>query len=265
MLDQAEPRPIESPLLQLAFDGSPIRHGFFTRQGGVSCGLYAGLNVGLGSNDARDMVLQNRQRVCRWFGSDSSRLVTPHQVHSNIVFIADGPIEGERPRADAVATSAPGLVLGVLTADCGPILLADAEAGVIAAAHAGWRGAFDGIVDSTVAAMESLGAERSRIRACLGPSISSRNYEVGPEFIARFCGRDPALSRFFSPSKNDGYAMFDLPGFTMLRLAEAGVQAENLDICTYPDEERFFSYRRTTHRAESDYGRQISAISIMEQ
>ena len=265
MLDQAQLRPIESPLLREAAAGGRIRHGFFTRAGGISGGIYSGLNVGLGSDDDRDHVLGNRERVCRWFGSDSARLVTPHQIHSNTVFVAEDALGAERPKADAVVTSVPGLVVGILTADCGPVLLADPHARIVAAAHAGWRGAFDGIIENTVAAMERLGAERSRIKACLGPSISRRNYEVGPEFVARFTERDTGLQRFFTRSPNEGHSMFDLPGFTMLRLREAGVEAENLDMCTYPDEERFFSYRRTTHRAEPDYGRQISAISIMEK
>ena len=265
MPDQSRPQPITSSRLQSATAGTPVRHGFFTRDGGASDGLYAGLNVGLGSRDERANVIENRERVCRWFDATGSRLVTPHQVHSARVHVADGPIEGERPEADAVATAVPGLVLGVLTADCGPILLADPQAGVIAAAHAGWRGALDGVVENTVAAMESLGARRDRITACLGPSISVRSYEVGPEFVARFTGRDASLDRFFKPSGNPGHAMFDLPAYTLQRLAEAGVEAGNLDLCTYEDEDRFFSYRRTTHRGEPDYGRQISAISIMEQ
>ncbi len=264
MLDQSHPQPIESPLLEAATRGGPVRHGFFTREGGISGDVYKGLNVGLGSDDDRGSVLENRARVCRWFAAESDRLVTPHQVHSADVHVADGPFDGDRPKADAVVTAVPGLVLGVLTADCGPILLADPQAGVVAAAHAGWRGAFDGIVENTVAAMVALGASRTRIVAALGPSISRRNYEVGPEFVERFTTRDAALERFFSPSDRPGHAMFDLPAFTLARLSESGVAAENLDLCTYPDEERFFSYRRTSHRGEPDYGRQISAISIKE-
>ncbi|HET7412224.1 MAG TPA: peptidoglycan editing factor PgeF [Pararhizobium sp.] len=263
MPDQPRLQPVESPLLASAA-ANGIRHGCFTRQGGISTGIYASLNVGLGSGDERAHVLENRERVCRWFGAAAESLVTPHQVHSADVIVVDRPFEGERPRADAVVTNVPGLVLGVLTADCGPILLVDPEARVIAAAHAGWRGAFDGVIANTVAAMESLGAHRSRIVACLGPAISVRNYEVGPEFLDRFVGHDPAFARYFVPSGNPDHSFFDLPGFILQRLSEAGVRAENLDLCTYADEERFFSYRRTTHRGEPDYGRQISAIAITE-
>lgn len=263
MPDQSRLQPVEGPLLESAAE-SGIRHGFFTREGGVSTGIYATLNVGLGSGDERAHVLENRERIGRWFGATADRLVTPHQVHSADAIVVDRPFDGERPRADAVVTDTPGLVLGVLTADCGPLLLADPEARVIAAAHAGWRGAFDGIIANTVAAMESLGAHRSRIVACLGPTISVRNYEVGPEFVDRFAGHDPALARYFVPSGRPDHSFFDLPGFILRRLSEAGVRAENLDLCTYADEERFFSYRRATHRGEPDYGRQISAIAIME-
>lgn len=265
MLDLTRPQPIESPLLGERTAGTAIRHGFFTRAGGVSDGIYRGLNVGLGSGDERDHVLENRVRVCRWFGTAPDRLATPHQVHSANVFVVRKDYAGERPQADAVVSVVPGVIVGVLTADCGPVLFADPAARVVAAAHAGWRGAFDGVIENTVAAMTTLGARRERIVACLGPSISGRNYEVGPEFVERFVGSDADLERYFSPSGKPDHALFDLPGFTMRRLGEAGVTAENLDLCTYADEERFFSYRRTTHRGETDYGRQISAISITER
>lgn len=176
--------------------------------------------------------------------------------------MVDESYDGSRPEADALVTATPGIVLGVLSADCGPILFADAETNIIGAAHAGWKGALGGVLESTIDAMVSLGARRDRIVACLGPSISHRNYEVGAEFVERFVSANDSYATYFRPSDRDGHAMFDLPGLTIKRLTEAGVAAENLDICTYADEERFFSYRRTTHRQEPDYGRQISAICI---
>jgi len=185
-----------------------------------------------------------------------------HQVHSPDVVVVDERYDGARPEADALVTGTPGVVLGVLAADCGPILFCDPEARVAGAAHAGWKGALYGVLENTIAAMERLGAKRSNILASLGPSISRRNYEVGPEFVERFLGVDGSYERYFTPSGKPGHAMFDLPGLTTQRLRDAGVTAENLDLCTYPDEERFFSYRRTTHRQEPDYGRQISAIMI---
>ncbi|KQS99119.1 MULTISPECIES: peptidoglycan editing factor PgeF [unclassified Rhizobium] len=263
MKDDALPSPVQSPLLTDKA-GNCIRHGYFTREGGVSEGLYRGLNVGLGSNDARERVEENRARVSAWFGADVDRLATVHQVHSPDAIVVDAGYDGARPQADALVTATPGLVLGVLSADCGPVLFADPQAGVIGAAHAGWKGALTGVLENTIDAMVALGAERERIVACLGPSISRRNYEVGAEFVERFLEKDPAYAGFFTPSEREGHAMFDLPGLTKKRLTDAGVTAENLDICTYADEERFFSYRRTTHRSEPDYGRQISAISIRE-
>ncbi|MCF3640735.1 peptidoglycan editing factor PgeF [Rhizobium sp. TRM95111] len=254
--------PVLSPLLEAA-GGSAIRHGYFSRAGGVSQGLYAGLNVGLGSADDRARVLENRARVARWFGAAPEALATVHQVHSPDVFTLSGAYDGTRPAADALVTATPGIVLGVLSADCGPVLFVDPEAGVIGAAHAGWKGALGGVLENAIEAMEALGAARSRIRACLGPSISGRHYEVGSEFVARFVGTNPDHAGFFRPSPREGHAMFDLPGLSIARLTAAGVEAENLDICTYADES-YFSYRRTTHRAEPDYGRQISAIMIRD-
>ncbi|HEV7304944.1 peptidoglycan editing factor PgeF [Ensifer sp.] len=242
--------------------GPAIAHGYFTRKGGVSEGLYHGLNVGLGSHDDRDRVNENRTRVAAWFGAPLERLATVHQVHSPDAIVVDETYDGARPEADALVTATPGIVLGVLSADCGPILFADAEAKVIGAAHAGWKGALGGVLESTIEKMVQLGARRERIVACLGPSISGRSYEVGAEFVARFVAADASYNAYFAPSERSGHAMFDLPSFTVRRLTEAGVAAENLDICTYADEERFFSYRRTTHRQEPDYGRQISAICI---
>ncbi|MCD2184354.1 peptidoglycan editing factor PgeF [Rhizobium sp. GN54] len=253
--------PVQSPLVSRAA-GNAVRHGYFTRAGGVSEGIYAGLNVGLGSNDERDRVVENRARVCNWFAVDPGRLATVHQVHSPDVTTVDDGYDGQRPQADALVTATPGLVLGVLSADCGPILFADPKAAVVGAAHAGWKGALTGVLENTIAAMETLGAARKDIVACLGPSISRRNYEVGPEFVERFVGTDPSYGAFFSPSERPGHAMFDLPALTLKRLAEAGIEAENLDICTYPQDANCFSYRRSVHRKEPDYGRQISAIMI---
>ncbi len=261
MKDQALPHPIESPLLAERA-GKAARHGFFTRTGGVSEGIYRGLNVGLGSQDERENVHENRARVARWFAVEPDRLATVHQIHSPDVVVVDARYDGARPQADAMVSNTPGVVLGVLAADCGPILFCDPEARVVGAAHAGWKGALYGVLENTIAAMEKLGAKRENIIASLGPSISHRNYEVGPEFVDRFLGVDKAYERYFKPSEKPGHAMFDLPGLTTQRLKDAGVTAENLDICTYPDEDRFFSYRRTTHRQEPDYGRQISAIMI---
>lgn len=261
MKDQALPAPIES-LLLAERAGRAVQHGFFTRIGGVSEGIYRGLNVGLGSKDERANVVENRARIARWFSAAPDRLATVHQVHSPDVVVVDDSYDGARPAADAMVSATPGIVLGVLAADCGPILFCDPEARVVGAAHAGWKGALYGVLESTIAAMEKLGANRQNILASLGPSISRRNYEVGPEFVERFLGVDKAYARYFTPSEKADHAMFDLPGLTTQRLSDAGVTAENLDICTYPDEDRFFSYRRTTHRQEPDYGRQISAIMI---
>jgi YfiH family protein len=244
--------------------GDRIAHGFFSRRGGVSEGpIYAGLNVGQGSHDDPAAIRENRIRVANWFGADEEHLSTLYQIHSaDVVKAAD--TMGERPKADGQVTDRPGVVLGILTADCGPVLFADAEAGVIGAAHAGWKGAFDGVLENTIEAMIAIGASRERIAASLGPSIAQRNYEVGPEFVERFTARNPKWAKFFVASEKPGHSMFDLPGLTVSRLEAAGVRAENLDICTYSDEENFFSYRRTTHRQEPDYGRQISAIMIRE-
>ncbi|MCJ8148420.1 peptidoglycan editing factor PgeF [Shinella sedimenti] len=261
MKDQALPSPIQSPLITERA-GKSVRHGFFTRAGGVSEGIYRGLNVGLGSNDAREKVVENRARVARWFDVAPDRLATVHQVHSPDVVTVDAGYDGSRPQADALVTATPGVILGVLAADCGPILFCDPEARVVGAAHAGWKGALFGVLENTITAMEALGARREAIVASLGPSIGRQNYEVGPEFVERFLAVDPAYGRYFTPSDKPGHSMFDLPAFTTRRLNDAGVTAENLDICTYPDEDRFFSYRRTTHRQEPDYGRQISAIMI---
>ncbi len=239
-----------------------VGHGFFTRAGGLSKGLYEGLNVGYGSGDARDAVTENRRRVAEWLGVGIDELLTVHQVHSPHAIIVDAAFGGTRPEADALVTDRTGLALGALTADCGPILFADGKARVIAAAHAGWKGALTGILENTVAAMELLGAERENITAVLGPSISQENYEVGPEFVERFVNHNPANRTFFRPSGTPGHALFDLNGYTVARLTAAGVNATQTGHCTYAEEERFYSYRRATHRGETDYGRQISAIVL---
>ena len=248
----------------LSFPG--IRHAFFTRDGGVSDGVYATLNAGLGSRDAPERVAENRARMAAALGVAPDRLVTAYQVHSPNVVVATEPwSRAQAPRADAVVTRVPALAVGVTTADCGPLLLADREAGVVGAAHAGWRGALAGVAEAAVEAMEQLGASRRRIVVALGPMIRQPNYEVGPDFVARFAADDPESDRFFAPAERAGHAMFDLAGYTTARLQRAGVgRIEDLGHCTYGDPARFFSYRRSTHRAEADYGRHISAIALSE-
>ncbi len=238
------------------------RHGFFTRRGGASSGVYAGLNCGPGSRDQAEAVRLNRGRVAAAIGVDPERLLSLHQVHSAEVAVATAEGWIERPRADAAVTDRPGLALTVLTADCAPVLLIDPEAGVIGVAHAGWRGALDGVAEAVVAAMERLGARTGRIRAAVGPTISQRAYEVGPELVERFADDDPDHARYFVNGVGDRYR-FDLPGFVLGRLRAAGVaEAGWIGACTYSDPERFFSYRRTTHAGEADYGRLISAIAL---
>jgi YfiH family protein len=243
-----------------------IRHGFFTRAGGVSQGVYATLNGGVGSNDAPDTVAENRVRMASALGVTPDRLLTPYQIHSPAVVVADQPwTQPNRPRADAVVTRVARLAIGVSTADCGPLLFADAQARVIGAAHAGWRGALSGVIEATVAAMETLGADRARIVAALGPTIRQPNYEVGPEFVARFTAADADNARFFAASPHTGHAMFDLTGYIATCVQRAGiVKFEDLDLCTYADPERFYSFRRSTHRREPDYGRHINAIALAD-
>jgi len=242
-----------------------IRHGFFTRQGGVSSGIYRSLNCGVGSHDRRELIIENRARVSASLGLAADRLATPYQVHgSEAVAVTTTWETGQGPKADALVTDTPGIALGIGTADCGPTLFADAEAGVIAASHSGWQGALAGIIESTVAAMENLGARRQRIVAVLGPMISQENYEVGADLQAKFVAADPASGGFFAPSPRTGHSLFDLPAFILSRLTKAGISAVSLRLCTYADEERFFSYRRATHRGEPDYGRLLSAIALVE-
>jgi hypothetical protein len=243
-----------------------IRHAFFTRSGGVSQGVYSSLNGGVGSRDTPERVAENRARMAAALGVSADRLVTPFQIHSPDVIVVKEPWTREnRPRADAVVTQMPRLAIGVSTADCGPLLFADSAAGVIGAAHAGWRGALSGVVEATVAAMERLGAKRIRVAAALGPTIRQSNYEVGPEFIERFLAADTANGRYFKPSEREDHAMFDLCGYIAQRVEQAGItQFEDLGLCTYEEPERFYSFRRSTHRNEPDYGRHINAIALSE-
>jgi YfiH family protein len=243
-----------------------IRHAFFTRDGGVSDGIYQSLNGGIGSKDHPENVRENRARMAAALGVAPTHLVSCYQIHSPDVIVAETPWTRENsPRADAIVTRVPGLAVGVGTADCGPILFADGEAGVVGATHSGWKGALTGVVEATVVAMEQLGAQRARIRAAIGPLIRQQNYEVGQEFVDRFTAADTANASFFVPSSRPGHAMFDLPGFIASRLERAGIASvEDLGLCTYADPARFYSYRRTTHRGEPDYGRHINAIALME-
>lgn len=264
MTDQIEPEPLRSPLLDKAATNG-IRHGFFTRIGGVSDGIYRGLNTGTGSNDDSAKVAENRRRVANWMGVTPERLLSAFQVHSPDVIVATGPFSGDRPKADAIVTDRPGLAVGASSADCGPVLFADAQARVVGAAHAGWKGAFTGILENTIDAMERLGARRERIVAVLGPSISAKNYEVGPEFIDRFTEDAADNAEYFAANGKAGHALFDLNRYTTDRLTKAGVRAEALNRCTYEEEDLFYSYRRTTHRKEPDYGRHLSVIVLEER
>jgi YfiH family protein len=255
-----KPKPLTHGLIDAL---SGIRHGFFTRAGGVSSGIYASLNCGVGSKDDKGFVFKNRARAARTLGIGPERLATPYQVHGDVAIVVDKVWEpGQGPKADAVVTRKRGVAVGVGTADCGPILFADATAHVVAAAHAGWRGALGGILESTIRTMEELGATRGRIVAVIGPMISQKNYEVGDELQEAFVKADPRNSAFFLPAARPGHAFLDLPGFIASRLTKAGVLSADLGLCTYADEERFFSYRRATHRGETDYGRLLSAIVL---
>jgi YfiH family protein len=250
-----------STLEILTSDALTARHGFFTRKGGASSGIFAGLNCGTGSSDQAEIVSINRARVAEAMGLPPEALVTVHQVHSARALPVTGPLT-VRPEADAMVTATPGVLLAVLTADCQPVLFHDANAGVIGAAHAGWRGAVDGVLEATLDAMEALGATRTRTHAVIGPTISQKAYEVGPEFFDRFRDEDPDSTRFFINGPN-GRMLFDLPGYGLHRLRAAGVgQAEWTGHCTYSDPARFYSYRRTTHAGEADYGRLISTIRL---
>ncbi|MDE2385528.1 MAG: peptidoglycan editing factor PgeF [Alphaproteobacteria bacterium] len=239
-----------------------IAHGFFTREGGFSSGLFASLNAGLGSGDDLEHVRQNRALVSARLGVAAEKLVTPYQVHGNEVAVVSGPVL-ERPRVDGLVTATPGVAIGVLTADCGPVLFADAEARVVGACHAGWKGALSGVFRSTVEVMESLGARRDRMVAVLGPTISQANYEVGPDFPNPFLEGNAGRAQYFTPSIKEGHHMFDLPRFLVDEMKALGLGlVRDLALCTYENEEWFYSYRRATHRKENDYGRLISAIAL---
>jgi len=237
-----------------------IRHGFFTRQGGVSTGIYESLNVGVGSKDDPDAVAENRRRVAAHF--DADQIVTCYQVHSATALVADGPWPAGPPQADAVVSATPGVVCAALAADCAPVLIADPEARVVAAVHAGWRGALAGVVEAAVRRMEGLGASRKWMRAAVGPCIGQASYEVGLEFRAEFVKADPAFGRFFGTGASDDKRQFDLPGFVLSRLETLGVKAEALGFDTCAEEELFFSNRRAFKRGEPDYGRLVSAIML---
>ena len=252
------PQPVLIPELS-ALPG--VAHGFFTRRGGISAGLYASLNCGAGSKDDPASVRENRARVTGHIGA--RKLVSVHQVHSATAVVVDDRSAGARPKADALVTAVPGLALGVLTADCAPILLADLHARVVGAAHAGWRGALAGIAEAVLEAMEGLGAARGRVHAAVGPCIGPDAYEVGPEFEAEFLAHDPANARFFARPDAHSRPYFNLPGYVALRLQQAccaGVTVANA--CCYTLHEDYFSYRRSRVRGEADYGRQISAIVL---
>jgi YfiH family protein len=253
---------IEAPELQLP----GIKHGFATREGGYSDGLFSSLNCGFGSGDDKQIVAKNRARVADVLGVAKHRLLTVWQWHSaDAVEARESWDVLQPPKGDAIVTNVPGLALGVLTADCAPVLFADAAAQVIGAAHAGWKGALTGVTDSTIAAMEKLGAKRENIVAMIGPTISKSAYEVGPEFSQRFLETEESNAEFFKPSERATHSFFNLPGYLLKRLGMAGVKkARDLQTCTYSDEQRFFSFRRTTHRKEADYGRQISTIALCQ-
>ncbi len=250
---------ITSPLLA-SLPG--VRHGFFTRQGGVSTGVYESLNVGVGSRDDPDAVQENRSRAAAAFGAKPDRLLTCYQIHSALAVVADRPW-AERPEADAVVSRTPGLMLGALAADCAPVLLADPEARVVAAAHAGWKGALGGVVEAAVDAMTALGAAPGRIVAAVGPCIGPESYEVGLEFLETFARGAPGSQRFFSPGAASDRRQFDLPAFVLSRLEAAGVgEAQWIGRDTYAEPDLFFSNRRALHRGEADYGRLLSAIML---
>jgi YfiH family protein len=251
------PDPIIHPQLEVA-------HGFFTRRGGVSKGIHEGLNCGYGSRDDGEAVRINRGRVAETLAVPEAALITVHQIHGADVVLAERPwLPGDAPRGDALVSTTPGIALGILTADCTPVLFADRRAGVIGAAHAGWRGALAGVLEATVQSMEDIGAKRHHIQAVVGPCIAQASYEVGAEFKASFTDRVPGHGKFFADGHRAGHHQFDLAGFAMARLGALGLgQCHDLALDTYADEVLFYSYRRARHRDENDYGRQISAIAL---
>lgn len=239
-----------------------IRHGFFTREGGTSTGIFASLNCGVGSSDDTASVMENRARVARSLGAHKDDVLTIYQVHGAEAVVMDTWVERpSRPRADALVSATPGLAIGVLTADCAPVLFADTSRGIVAAAHAGWRGAVAGVTDAAIAAMERLGAERQHIRAVVGPCIGFAAYEVGQDFVAEVLDRDPSSGAYFGPVPGSKQPHFDLPRYLENRLLKMGLKSVSIiPLCTYENESLFFSYRRSVHRNEPDYGRQISVI-----
>ena len=252
-------QPITHPLLAR----TGVRHGFFTRQGGVSTGLYDGLNTGVGSNDDPAAVAENRRRVAGWLGGTADDIAACYQIHSAVARVAEAGWKGERPEGDATVTAVPGVICGVLTADCAPVLLADPEAGVVGAAHAGWKGALGGVVHSTVTAMEALGARPGRMVAVVGPCIAQASYEVGADFQARFEHHDAGAGRFFAPGDGPDKRLFDLPAFVLWRLEQAGIaDAAWTGDDTRTDAARFYSNRRAHLNREPDFGRLMSAISL---
>jgi YfiH family protein len=252
-------QPITHPLLARA----GVRHGFFTRQGGVSTGLYEGLNTGIGSKDDPAAIAENRRRIAGHFGGGPDDLAACFQIHSAVARVAEAGWKGDRPEGDATVTATPGVICAVLTADCAPILLADPEAGIVGAAHAGWKGALDGIVQSTVTAMQTLGAEPRRMVAVVGPCIARTSYEVGADFQDRFHHHDPGSARFFAPGQSPDKRLFDLPAFVLWRLEQAGVaDAAWTGDDTRVDAARFYSNRRAFLAGEADFGRLMSAISL---
>lgn len=254
-----------NPIAAPALAGIPnLEHGFFTRQGGHSTGIYASLNCGTGSKDDRTTVFANRARVAGHLGAAPERLLTCHQSHTALAIAISEPwAAGAAPKVDGIVTRTPGLAIAVLAADCAPILFADPKARIIGAAHAGWRGALSGVLETTITAMEELGAQRQQIRAALGPCIGPATYEVGPEFEQQFRENDRDSGAFFHRPRPETRAHFDLPGYVMHRLTRAGLaESQSVSRCTYTNEDHFFSFRRATHRGEGDYGRQISAIVL---
>ncbi len=243
-----------------------IHHGFFGRNGGISEGRFASLNCGFGSNDDPERIAENRRRASEQLGLSGDALCTVYQRHSSrCVTVTTAWAHGDAPRADAMATECPGIALGILTADCAPVVFADARAGVIGAAHAGWRGALDGILDATVAAMTALGAKPSAMVAAVGPCIGPDSYEVGAEFLATFREADDGNTVHFTPAARDGHHMFDLPGYVVRRLGRLGIgEIDLLAHDTYADAENYFSYRRACHQGEEDYGRLLSAIALAD-
>lgn len=239
-----------------------VRHGFFTRQGGFSSGIYASKNTGLGADEDKEIVLKNRRLVAD--ALEAGEVVTPYQYHSADVLVVDDAWDWKSPpKADALVTKKSGLAIAVNTADCTPVIFADAHGGVVGIAHSGWKGTVGGVLEATIAAMVALGSQASDIVAAIGPTISQENYEVGPEFVEQFLADNSDSEKFFVASERDGHSMFDLPGCVEDRLGQCGLkQVENLAICTYGEEDRFFSYRRMTHRGEADYGRQMSAVCL---